>query len=111
MRQLYRALMKSELYRYLPEHLQTLMAKRHKKWQPMEKAQVRKVLGHLHLMRNLPEYYLRNFTISSVQSVVRLQFNCDGAQIIHARDFDQFVEQNLPCCQPGTQSLGSQSSG
>jgi hypothetical protein len=96
MRQLYRALMRSELYPYLPGHLQNLMAKRHEAWQPMKKKEVRKVLHSLPLLRNLEEYYLRNFSISTVQCVVRLQFNCDGTQIIHARDFDRFIEQNLP---------------
>ena len=62
----------------------------------MKKKEVRKVLHSLPLLRNLEEYYLRNFSISTVQCVVRLQFNCDGTQIIHARDFDRFIEQNLP---------------
>lgn len=96
MRQLYKALMRSELYHYLPLHLQSLLQHRHENWEPMKKKQVRRVLENLHLMRNLPEYYLRNFSISTVQSVVRLQFNCDGTQIIHARDFDNFIKQNLP---------------
>jgi hypothetical protein len=62
----------------------------------MKKKQVRKVFEKIPVMRNLPEYYLRNFSISIVQSVVRLQFNCDGTQIIHAKDFEQFIDQNLP---------------
>jgi hypothetical protein len=96
MRQLYKAIMRSEVYQYLPAHWQNLTAHRHESWQPMPQDQVRKVLQKISLMRNLPEYYLRNFSISTVQSVVRLQFNCDGTQIIHAKDFEQFIEQNLP---------------
>ncbi|MDJ0881832.1 MAG: hypothetical protein QNJ56_09300 [Gammaproteobacteria bacterium] len=96
MRQLYKALLKSDLYHYLPEHLQNIAKKRHKKWQPMSESEVCKVLNSLKLMRNLPEYYLRNFSISTVQSVVRLQFNCDGTQIIHVSDFDTFIQENLP---------------
>jgi hypothetical protein len=96
MRQLYAALMRSELYQYLPPHLQNILITRHENWEPMKQAQVRKVLLKLQVLRNLPEYYLRNFSISTVQSVVRLQFNCDGTQIIHARDFDQFINQNIP---------------
>lgn len=96
MRQLYKALLKSDLYHYLPEHLQNIAEKRHKKWHPMSEEEVCKVLDSLKLLRNLPEYYLRNFSISTVQCVVRLQFNCDGTQIIHARDFDTFIHENLP---------------
>ena len=96
MRQLYDLLIKSDLYSYLPGHLQSLMLKRHESWQPMSESDVRKVIRNLKVMRNLPEYYLRNFSISTVQSVVRLQFNCDGTQIVHAKDFDNLVVENLP---------------
>ena len=94
--QLYTSLIKSELYKYMPLHLQNLASKRHQSWQPMSEKDIHNVLTHLKVMRNLPEYYLRNFSISTVQSVVRLQFNCDGTQIVHAKDFDDFVEKNLP---------------
>ena len=96
MRQLYAALMKSDLWDYMPPHWQRLTQNRHKFWQPMSEDEVLRVLRHLRVLRNLPEYYLRNFSISTVQSVVRLQFNCDGTQIIHAADFDAFIKQNLP---------------
>jgi hypothetical protein len=96
MRQLYKAVMRSDIYSYLPAHLQNLTMHRHETWKPMKKKEVRKVFEKIPQMRNLPEYYLRNFSISIVQSVVRLQFNCDGTQIIHAKDFEQFIDQNLP---------------
>jgi hypothetical protein len=96
MRKLYKALIKSELYKYLPEHLQSIATKRHKKWKPMTEQEVCRVLQSLNRLRNLPEYYLRNFSISTVQSVVRLQFNCDGTQILHSDDFDKFIQHNLP---------------
>ncbi len=96
MRKLYEALIKSDLYTFLPRHLQNLTTRRHENWKPMKKSEVRKVLQSLNVLRNLPEYYLRNFSISTVQSVVRLQFNCDGTQIIHAKDFDTFIRENLP---------------
>ncbi len=96
MRKLYAALIDSDLYKYLPRHWQILTTKRHKKWKPMKKSEVQKVIRTLKILRNLPEYYLRNFSISTVQSVVRLQFNCDGTQIVHAKDFDTFIRENLP---------------
>ncbi len=96
MRELYTALLKSDLYRYMPSHLQSLAGKRHEIWQPMDEQEVERILRNLTLLRSLPEYYLRNFSISIVQSIVRLQFNCDGTQIVHASDFDTFIRQNLP---------------
>lgn len=95
-RQLYKAVIKSDLYKHMPEHLQALATKRHEKWQPMSADDVGRVLKNLKLLRSLPEYYLRNFSISTVQSVVRLQFNCDGTQVVHAQDFDLFIKENLP---------------
>lgn len=95
-RQLYDAVIRSELYKYMPVHLQTLATKRHDAWQPMQEEDVNRALKNIRLLRNLPEYYLRNFSISTVQSVVRLQFNCDGTQVIHARDFESFMQENLP---------------
>ena len=96
MHQLYTALLKSDLYQYMPAHLQSLARKRHEGWQPMDEKDVEKILRNLGRLRSLPEYYLRNFSISTVQSVVRMQFNCDGTQIIHASDFDSFIQENLP---------------
>ncbi len=96
MRQLYSALIKSDLYTYLPKHLQNITEKRHASWAPMNEDEIDRVLENLELLRNLPEYYLRNFSISTVQSVVRLQFNCDGTQIIHAKDFQLFMQENMP---------------
>lgn len=96
MHQLYTALLKSDLYQHMPPHLQSLARKRHQSWQPMDEKDVEKILRKLSLLRSLPEYYLRNFSISIVQSVVRMQFNCDGTQIIHASDFDSFIRDNLP---------------
>lgn len=96
MRKLYQALLKSDIYHYMPGHLQNIAARRHQSWQPMSESDVQQILNYLGRLRNLPEYYLRNFSISTVQSVVRLQFNCDGTQIVHARDFDTFIKENLP---------------
>ena len=31
-----------------------------------------------------------------VQGFVRMQFNCDGTQIINARDLKRFISENLP---------------
>lgn len=93
---LYTALIESELHLYLPEHLQNLSLHRHAKWQAMSEKDVSEVIATLKVMRNLPEYYLRNISISIVQSVVRLQFNCDGTQIVHAKDFGNFIRLNIP---------------
>ena len=47
-------------------------------------------------MRDLPDFYLRNITICIVQDLIRMQFNCDGTQIISAENYQKFLEENMP---------------
>jgi len=96
MREMYNRLYSSELYTRLPEHWQSIVRKRHDSWEPMEKTQVVTIMSTLRSLRAMPEFYLRNATISIVQSVVRMQFNCDGTQIVRAKDYQQFIEDNMP---------------
>lgn len=96
MRELYEYLAASKLYDHMPAHWLKITQRRHESWQAIDEPQVRSILSTLNVLRIMPEYYLRNATISIVQSVVRMQFNCDGTQIIRAEDFAQFIEQNLP---------------
>ena len=96
MREIYRNLMSSSLFQKMPKHWQNITTKRHNKWEPMTIEQIKNIIKTLKVMRNMPEYYLRNFTLSMVQSVVRMQFNCDGTQIVTANNFNEFIEMNLP---------------
>ena len=96
MRQLYKGLMKADLFKKMPKHWQNITRKRHETWEPMSVEQIHSIMQTLNVLRNIPEYYLRNFNLSIVQSVVRLQFNCDGTQIVTAKDFDEFIATNIP---------------
>ncbi len=96
MREIYSNLMGSTLFQKMPKHWQNITTKRHDHWEPITIEQIKNIIKTLKVMRNMPEYYLRNFTISIVQSVVRMQFNCDGTQIVTAKNFSEFVEMNLP---------------
>jgi len=31
-----------------------------------------------------------------VQDMIRMQFNCDGTQIISAENYQKFIEENMP---------------
>ena len=48
------------------------------------------------VMPELPDFYLRNITICVAQDLIRMQFNCDGTQIISAENYQKFIEQNIP---------------
>jgi len=96
MREIYRNLMVSSLFQKMPAVWQNITTKRHSNWEPITIEQIKNIISTLKVLRNMPEYYLRNFSISIVQSVVRMQFNCDGTQIVTAKNFNEFIEMNLP---------------
>ena len=96
MRALYEWMGESGLFDRLPNHWRNIIRRRHQSWRPMEPAEVRTILATLKVMRDLPDYYLRNITISLVQNTVQMQFNCDGTQIISAENYQRFLEENIP---------------
>lgn len=95
MREMYDYLLNSRMFEHIPEHWKKIFARRHSDWRPMGKETMAKVLASLMALREMPDYYLRNATISMVQGIVRLQFNCDGTQLVTAENFQRFLEENL----------------
>ena len=95
MRDLYVNLRANPIYQRLPNYWQNIMAKRSAAWEPMEQEEIVHVISTLKTLREMPTYYIRNVTISIVQSIVRMQFNCDGTQIVSAENYQQFLEDNL----------------
>lgn len=64
-------------------------------WKPVSRQEIARTIARLAHLRRIPNFYLRNFTISTVRDAIRMQFNCDGTQIVSARGFQQFIEDNL----------------
>lgn len=96
MRELYDFLFKSRHFQRVPSYWRKIVNRRHDAWQPMSIEEISQICRTLAILRGLENYYLRNVTISVVQSLVRMQFNCDGTQFVRAQDFAQFIEENLP---------------
>jgi len=96
MRELYDFIFQNQHYKHVPSYWRKIIDRRHKEWQPMSIEEIGQICRTLVVLRDLENYYLRNVTISIVQSVVRMQFNCDGTQFVRAQDFKQFIEENLP---------------
>lgn len=96
MDELYTALRATSFYQRLPGYWQKILERRTDTWQPLGRDDIRAVFASLKLLRDMQEYYLRNITVCMVQGFVRMQFNCDGTQIINARDLDRFINENLP---------------
>ncbi|MDH5408093.1 MAG: hypothetical protein OEY00_05735 [Gammaproteobacteria bacterium] len=95
MRDLYTALRANPIYQRMPGYWNNIMVRRSAAWEPMEKEEISTVISTLRTLREMPTYYIRNITISIVQSIVRMQFNCDGTQIVSAENYQQFLEENL----------------
>ena len=96
MRDLYATLRASKQYKAMPTYWQNILNRRSDKWQPLEPENIPHILSTVRKLREIEEYYLRNITICIVQGIVRMQFNCDGTQIIDAHNFRTFLEENLP---------------
>lgn len=96
MRELYATLRSSNQYNSMPGYWKNILNRRSDNWQPLEPENIPSILSTVKTLREIQEYYLRNITICIVQGIVRMQFNCDGTQIIDAHNFKQFLEDNLP---------------
>jgi len=96
MKELYSALRATSFYQRLPGYWQSILERRSENWKPLSREEIGAVFTSLGALREMQAYYLRNITICMVQGFVRMQFNCDGTQIINARDLKRFIGENLP---------------
>jgi hypothetical protein len=79
----------------LPELLGKNLRKGFSNWQPVSPAELTRVLSKLPLLRKIQNFYIRNFTISTIRDTIRMQFNCDGTHIVNADSYMTFIDQNL----------------
>lgn len=96
MREMYEALRATRFYQRLPGYWQSILERRSGVWQPLGREDISAVFGSLRALREMQEYYLRNVTVCMVQGIVHMQFNCDGTQIINARNVGRFLSENVP---------------
>jgi len=67
----------------------------YKSWSPPSPKDVANTVSRLLSLRNIPDFYLRNFTISMIRDSIRLQFNCDGTHLLDGESYQEFVKDNL----------------
>jgi len=84
-----------DLFNDLPLHLRNTFMKSHDNWQPVNSDEITGVMRQLTKLRNIKDFYLRNFSISMIQDAIRMQFNCDGTHFVSSEDYQQFLEENL----------------
>lgn len=95
-RDIYDGLRVSPIYQRMPGYWQNIMKRRRQNWEPMEEHEIVTIISTLKTLREMPTYYMRNITVNILQSLVRIQFNCDGTQILDAENYTRFLEENLP---------------
>lgn len=96
MREIYESIKSSSLFDKIPGYWRNIFIKRHASWEPMAPVHISTIMSSLIAMRELPDFYLRNISICIIQDLIRMQFNCDGTQIISAENYQKFLEQNMP---------------
>lgn len=79
----------------LPDPLSKGLRKDFSNWHPVNPSEITRVLSKLPLLRKIQNFYIRNFTISTIRDAIRMQFNCDGTHIVSADNYMTFIQQNL----------------
>jgi len=79
----------------LPGHLNKGFTRYFENWQPVSREEIARTISRLPQLREIPNFYVRNFTISIVKDAIHMQFNCDGSHIVSACGYDQFLKENL----------------
>ncbi len=82
-------------FEQLPSHWKKIFSKSRSTWQPVPKDEITGVMRNLAVLRGMPNFYLRNFSISMIKDAIRLQFNCDGTHIVNSLDYKLFLEENV----------------
>jgi hypothetical protein len=67
----------------------------YKSWKPLKPKEIAHTVSRLLSLRNIPDFYLRNFTISMIRDSIRLQFNCDGTHLLDGKSYQEFLKDNL----------------
>lgn len=94
-RGLYRTLGADDIFAELPEHLQHGFGGYFRNWQPVPPEEITKTVAQLPVLRQIPNFYVRSFSINIVKDAIHMQFNCDGTHIVSARGYERFLEENI----------------
>lgn len=94
-RRIYRAIRSDVVFAGLPPSLGKTFEGYYETWRPVGREEVAETIARLHLLRSIPNFYLRNITIGTVRDAIHMQFNCDGTHIVSTEDYRKFFEENL----------------
>lgn len=92
---IYTSLADEPYLKNLSSHWQHLFIEPLTNWKPVSIDKIKHAISQLAKLRSMEYYYLRNFSISTIQDVIRMQFNCDGTHIVNNEDYLRFLDENL----------------
>jgi CRP-like cAMP-binding protein len=92
---IYHYLEHNKNFNSLPKHLKNVLGNYYDKWEPVGIADIEKTISKLKTLRDIPDFYLRNFTITMTRDAIRMQFNCDGTHIVNREDYERFLVENV----------------
>jgi CRP-like cAMP-binding protein len=95
LKRIYRAIADDPLFVGLPDHFRKIFGSYYENWKPVLPEEISNTISRLPALRSIPNYYLRNFTMSVTRDAIRMQFNCDGTHIVSALDYQRFLEENV----------------
>jgi len=79
----------------LPSHLNKGFTRYFDNWKPLSREEITRCVSRLTQLREIPDFYVRNITISIIKDAIHMQFNCDGAHIVSIYGYEKFLEDNL----------------
>ena len=92
---IYGTIQKNSYFNELPAHLNKGFTRYFENWAPLSREQISQSISRLAQLREIPDFYVRNITISIVKDAIHMQFNCDGAHLVSTTGYMQFLEDNL----------------
>ncbi len=95
LRRLYETIGRDPVFHGLRDNYKKMWAGFYESWRPMTPESISNTLSQLPALRDLPNYYLRNFTLGIAHDAIRMQFNCDGTHIVSAEDYQRFLDETV----------------
>lgn len=92
---LYQTVQSNGFFSEIQPHLQKAFNNYYENWRPLSSVEVAKTISKLSLLRSIPNYYVRNATISIIKDTIHLQFNCDGTHVVSSEGYQRFLDENL----------------
>lgn len=94
-RRMYQVIGENDFFAELPHHLHHGFQGYFSNWEPVPPEEISRTISQLPLLRDIPDFYVRNVTLSILKDAIHMQFNCDGTHIVSARGYARFLEENI----------------